>query len=138
MLFLQASEGVARRLSGPGSFRFIIQPIVAIALGIRDGLMDAKAGEPPYLIGMIFHPERRQELWARTIQHILKPFAIGVVLDLILQYFIFQRVRLIPAIIVGLLLIGLPYALARGLTNRIATGWRHRHGARSGTQASQP
>lgn len=127
VLFLQLSEGVARRFSGPGGFRLIIQPIVAIALGIRDGLLDAKAGEPAYLIGIIFHPERRQELLASTIEHILKPFIVGVVLDLILQYFIFQRVRLIPAIIVGLLLIGLPYSLARGITNRIATGWRRRH-----------
>lgn len=133
MLFLQISEGFSRRISGPGAFRFIIQPIVAIAFGIRDGLLDAKAGEPPYLIGMIFHPELRRELRARTLQHILKPFIIGVILDLILQYFIFERVRLIPAIIAGLLLIGLPYALTRGITNRIATGRRHRRESRPQT-----
>jgi hypothetical protein len=126
MLFLQLSEGLAKRLSGPGGFRFIIQPTVAVALGIRDGLQDAKAGEPPYLIGIIFHPEHRQELWAKTIQNILKPFIIGVVLDLIFQYFIFQRARLIPAVIVGLLLIGLPYALARGITNRMVARWHRR------------
>ncbi len=126
MLFPLVFEGLAMRLSGPGGFRLIIQPIVAIALGIRDGLLDAKAGEPAYLIGIVFHPERRHELLASTVQHILKPFIVGVVLDLILQYFIFQRIRLIPAIIVGLLLIGLPYSLAMGLTNRIVTVWRRR------------
>jgi hypothetical protein len=134
-LLLQISEGVAKRLSGPGSLRFIIQPIVAIMLGIRDGLLDAKAGEPPYLIRMAFHPELRRELWTKTMQNVLKPFIVGVVLDLVLQYFIFQRVRLIPAIIAGLLLIGLPYSLARGITNRIATGWR-RGAARHRPQAA--
>lgn len=118
---------MAKRLGGPGRLRIIIQPVVAIALGIRDGLIDARAGEPPYFIGLIFRPNRRGELWALTIQYIMKPFIIGVIIDLILQYFIFERVRLIPAIIVGLLLIGLPYALARGITNRIATRWNHRN-----------
>lgn len=119
--FVQFSEGVAKRFSGPGGFRLIVQPVVAIALGIRDGLLDAKAGEPAYLIGVILHPERRGVLLGSTVEHILKPFAVGVLIDLVLQYFIFQRVRLVPGIIVGLLLIGLPYSLARGITNRIAT-----------------
>lgn len=121
MILLQFFAGAAKRFNGPGGFRLIIQPVVAIALGIRDGLMDAKAGKPAYLIGIIFYPECRRELISVTVQNILKPFIIGVVIDLILQYFIFQRVRLIPAIIVGLVLIGFPYALARGITNRIAT-----------------
>jgi hypothetical protein len=129
-MFLLILEGIQKRLSGPGSFRFVLQPIIAIALGIRDGLMDAKANDPPYLIGLVFHPEYRREMWTVTVQHVLKPFIVGVVLDLILQYFIFQHVRLIPALMAGILLIGLPYALARGLTNRIATEWNRRRVAR--------
>jgi len=126
-LFLQLVEGVVKRFGGPGGFRLIIQPIVAIALGIRDGLADARDGEPAYLIGILFHPERRQDMLANTVKHILKPFIIGVILDLIFQYFIFQRIRLIPAIIVGLVLIGLPYSFARGITNRIVTSRKRRH-----------
>jgi hypothetical protein len=125
-LLQQIYEGVAKRFGGPGGFRLIVQPVVSIALGIRDGLADAKAGEPAYLVAIFFNPEHRRELLGSAVKNILKPFIIGVVLDLILQYFIFQRVRLIPALIVGFLLIGLPYSLARGLTNRIATGWRRR------------
>ena len=132
MLFLQISEGIAKRFGGPGGFRLIIQPVLAIALGIRDGLADAKAGQPAYLIGIFFHPECRHELLESSINHILKPFILGVVIDLILQYFIFQRVRLIPALIVGILLIGLPYSLARGITNRVVTLRRHRRELISG------
>lgn len=126
MVFLRIAEGMAKRASGPMGFRIIIQPVIAIALGIRDGLMDANAGEYPYFIGLLFHPECRRELWARTLKNILKPFIAGVILDMILQYFIFQRVRLIPAIILGFVLIGLPYSIARGITNRVATKWRQR------------
>lgn len=125
-MFLQLFEGVARRFGGPGGFRLIIQPILAIALGVRDGLADARAGEPAYLIGILFHPERRQELMGTTLKHILMPFSIGVLMDLILQYFIFERVRVVWGLVAGLLLIGLPYSLARGITNRIAARWGQR------------
>lgn len=135
-MFEWLAQGAARRFSGPGHVRLIIQPVVAIVLGIRDGLADSRTGDPPYLVGMIFHPELRRQLLYRTVEHILKPFVIGVAIDLILQYFIFQRVRLVPAVIVGLLLIGLPYALARGITNRIATAKRLRRERRLGPQPS--
>ncbi|MCE5198071.1 MAG: hypothetical protein ABFD54_13205 [Armatimonadota bacterium] len=120
------AEGFVRRLGGFGRMRLFIQPIFAIALGIRDGLHDAKEGEPPYLIGILFHAERRRVLISSTMKNILIPFIIGVILDLISQYFIFQRVRIIAAIFVGFLLIGLPYSIARGVTNRIVTLYRHR------------
>jgi hypothetical protein len=45
---LSFAEGLARRLSGPASFRFILQPLVATIAGIRDGVSDAKLGLPPY------------------------------------------------------------------------------------------
>ena len=47
-------EDLPKRLTGPGSFRFIFQPIVAILLGMRDGLLDARAGRPPYLYSLLF------------------------------------------------------------------------------------
>jgi len=37
------------RLTGPGRLRFVFQPIMAILLGLRGGLADARAGRPPYL-----------------------------------------------------------------------------------------
>src|SRR4051812_2092492 len=37
-------ELVARITSGPMQFRLIVQPSMALVLGIRDGLSDAKAG----------------------------------------------------------------------------------------------
>jgi hypothetical protein len=42
------------RLTGPGRFRFVLQPLTAIVLGIRNGLADARAGRPPYLEGLLF------------------------------------------------------------------------------------
>ena len=47
-------EDIPKRLAGPGRFRFILQPLIATILGIRNGLADARAGRPPYLWGICF------------------------------------------------------------------------------------
>ena len=58
----QFLEELPRRFTGPGRLRFILQPTVAILLGIRGGLADAKAGHPPYLFGLLFGAKHRREL----------------------------------------------------------------------------
>jgi hypothetical protein len=39
-----------------------MQPVITIVLGIRGGLADAKAGNPPYLLGLVLKAGRRSEL----------------------------------------------------------------------------
>ena len=48
-------------LSGPGTFRFVIQPAIAILLGLRDGRNDAKSGRPPYFRGQLLDKGKRKE-----------------------------------------------------------------------------
>ena len=112
-------NGIVARVAGPMSFRFILQPLMAVLLGMRDGKLDAKAGTPPFIFDLIFNPEHRKKDFASAIKSLLKPMIIGFVIDLIAQYLIFQHIRLIPALIVGVGVIALPYALSRGVTNRI-------------------
>jgi hypothetical protein len=118
-------ERLAALLGGPGRFRFILQPIVAILLGIRDGRLDAKAGRRAYLISVFFVREGRWEALKSGIKTFNKPFVVSVILDIIVQFYLFRNVRLWSALVVGTLLIALPYSLARGLTNRIIR-WRGR------------
>ena len=40
----QFLEELPQRFTGPGRFRFLLQPITAILLGIRGGLRDTRAG----------------------------------------------------------------------------------------------
>jgi hypothetical protein len=54
-------EDIPKRLAGPGRFRFILQPLTAIILGVLNGLADARAGRPPYLYGMLFHRGLRRD-----------------------------------------------------------------------------
>lgn len=113
-------DRLAARLTGPMNFRFILQPVVAIGLGIRDGRLDAKARTPPFVVDVLFGFENRREYIVSALKNLTKPVLLGVVMDAIVQHQIFGHVRPLDALIVGAGVIGLPYALARGLANRAA------------------
>jgi hypothetical protein len=107
------------RLSGPGRFRFIMQPIVALLLGGRDGLKDARLGVPPFLWSLTFHGHRRKELLHSAFASVRNLVAIAILLDIISQFLIFREVHPGAALLLGPVLIGTPYAISRALANRI-------------------
>jgi hypothetical protein len=112
-------QDILARLSGPGRLRFIVQPTVAIFLGLRSGIKDAHLGLPPFLWALTFHKAHRLELLRSAFASIRDLLAIAIVLDVISQFLIFHEVRPGAALLVGPVLITAPYVLARALTNRI-------------------
>lgn len=118
-------QDVLARLSGPGKLRFILQPTVAIMLGVRSGIKDALAGIPPFLWALAFHGPHRRELLQSTIASIRDLVAIAILLDVISQFLLFGDVRPGAALLVGPVLIMPPYVLARTLTNLIARRRSH-------------
>jgi hypothetical protein len=120
----QFVEELPQRFTGPGRFRFVLQPVLAILLGVRGGLADARAGNPPYLFGLIFDAVRRKELLRSGVATIRTLLAMGIVLDVVFQLVIYQAVHPGAALVVGPILICVPYAVARALTNRVARVFR--------------
>jgi hypothetical protein len=113
-------EDIPRRLSGPGRFRFILQPTIAIILGIRSGLADARAGRPPYLYGVLFDRNLRRELVRTGFETVVNLLLMGILLDAVFQWVLLGVSHPGAALVVGPVLIGGPYALARALSNRLA------------------
>ena len=116
----QFLEELPQRFTGPGRFRFILQPLLAILLGVRGGLADAKAGNPPYLFGLLFAAGRRRELLRSGAAAIRTLIAMGIVLDVVFQLVIYHSVHPGVALLVGPILICAPYALSRAMTTRLA------------------
>jgi hypothetical protein len=116
----QFLEELPRRFTGPGRLRFILQPMVAIVLGIRGGLADAKAGNPPYLFGLLFGAGRRRELLRSGVAAIRNLIALGIIMDIVFQLVLYRSVHPGAALLVGPILICFPYALFRALTTRLA------------------
>ena len=111
-------EDIPKRLTGPGRFRFILQPAVAIILGIRSGLADARAGRPPYLYGVLFHRGLRRELVKSGFESVVNLLLMGILLDSIFQWVLFGASYPGAALVVGPVLIVAPYTIARALSNR--------------------
>ncbi len=114
-------EDIPKRLAGPGRFRFILQPTMAIILGILGGRADARAGRPPYLYGILFHRELRGELMRSGFRTVVNLLLMGILLDSAFQWVILGASYPGAALVVGPVLIVLPYSVARALSNRLAT-----------------
>jgi hypothetical protein len=113
-------DELPRRFTGPGRFRFIMQPTLAVLLGVRGGLADARAGNPPYLFGLLFAAGRRGELLRSGAAAIRNLLAAGIILDLVFQLVLYHSMHPGAALVVGPILICTPYALSRALTTRVA------------------
>ena len=123
-------ESIARDLSGPGmfggkfQFRLVLQPLIAIFLGLRIGIRDAKAGDRPFFMALAHGDRGRASLIKHAARDAIIPFTVAVIIDSILQQLINHRIRPLASLIVGGLLVFLPFLIVRALTNRV---WTHGH-----------
>lgn len=113
-------EDMVARLSGPGRLRFILQPVVASFVGIRDGKRDAHEGRPAFLSALAFHGSHRLHLLRSTLASIRELVAIAIILDVVSQLLIFENVHPGAALLLGPVLIAVPYSVSRAMANRIA------------------
>jgi hypothetical protein len=126
LLTKQFFEDMLVRLSGAGRLRFILQPVAALFVGMRDGIKDSRVGCPPFLSALLSHPARRTDLLRSAFASVRDLVAIAIILDVISQFLIFQEVHPGAALVLGPVLISLPYSISRALANRIARR-RHQH-----------
>jgi len=111
------------RLSGPMTFRLILQPTMAALYAIRDGVKDARAGRPAYFWTIFTHPEGRRLLLQDGWKAVARVIGLGVVMDAIYQLIVVKWIYPIELIVVVLLLAFVPYLLMRGPANRLARIW---------------
>ena len=110
---------IPKRLTGPGRLRFVLQPLIAIILGIRGGLADARAARPVGLSALFNDRELRAQLVRSGLAHIAILVLMGILVDSVCQWLILGTSFPGAALVVGPVLIAAPYSVSRGLTNRI-------------------
>ena len=74
---------------------------------------------PPYIMGILFDTQGRRALLKEAFEDVAVLIAMSILLDALSQFLILHEVFPAPAVIVGPVLIALPYSLARAATNRI-------------------
>jgi hypothetical protein len=114
------------RPGGPLTFRFILQPAMAAVMALRDGVVDARLGRRPYLWALL-HGVRASEgragrLW-QGIVSTSRVLLLGVVMDVIYQWLVFETFYPAQAAVIAILLAFVPYLLLRGPFGRLARRW---------------
>jgi hypothetical protein len=108
------------RLDGPLHLRFVVQPLVAMLLGVRAGLRDARTGEPPFLWTVVRSPERRRERVADGLRDVTSVVVVAAVLDAAYQLVVHGGIFLFELLFTVAVLAIVPYALVRGPVARWA------------------
>ncbi len=113
-------SNLAERVTGPLHFRLILQPLVAIYLATRDGLMDARLGRPIYGWSVVFNRAERAQLVRQGWGRIAKVFIMAIAIDAIFQIKVLRWFYVGEAVVVAIILAVIPYLLIRGPINRLA------------------
>jgi hypothetical protein len=113
-------ENLMGRWDGPMSFRFLIQPTMAILFAIRAGLKDARHDEPPFLWALLSKPGSRQERLRQVWKDVGTVFIVALILDSIYQVIIHAGIFTLELLITATVLALFPYVVSRGLVTRIA------------------
>ena len=126
-LLTRFANDLMGRMTGPFSFRLILQPTMAAIYALRDGVRDAKSDKPAYFWAMLTRPLEGWHLLAEGWHAVLHIILLGIVMDLAYQVMVFRHFRPLELIVVVLALAFIPYVLLRGPFNRIARHWIHPH-----------
>ncbi len=115
------------RPDAPMRFRFILQPLMAAAAAIHDGLKDARAGRPAYFWTMLRNPHERAARLNEGLNATARIILLGLLMDVIYQVLVLKTFYPNESVVTAVLLAFLPYVILRGPVRRIAG--RRRDGA---------
>jgi hypothetical protein len=116
-------HNLIERPDAPMRFRFVLQPLMAGAFAIRDGLRDARAGRAPFFTTVLWRPRDRAERLREALNATARIILLGLLMDMIYQILVLQTFFPNEAVIIALLLGFVPYAVVRGLATRAAIRW---------------
>lgn len=111
------------RPSGPFAFRFVLQPLMAIVLALRDGIKDAQTGRSPYFWTMLSDATQRRVRLAEGLKATMRVIVLGIVIDAAYQLTVLGTFYPGEALAIALWLGFVPYLLVRGPAARIARRW---------------
>lgn len=118
-LHVQFWQEIIARPSGPLAFRFILQPVIAITLAIRDGWKDARTQRRPYLWTMLRDPARRMPRLREGVMAVFRVLLLGVGMDLVYQAIRLHAFRPLETVVIAVGLAFVPYLIVRGPAARI-------------------
>lgn len=116
-------QNLVDRPDGPMLFRFFLQPTMATITAILIGVKDAREGRTPFMQAVVTNPAERAGRLNEAMVDTSRIMLLGLVMDAIYQYIVFDTFHPGEAVIITLLLALVPYLLVRGPAARLARRW---------------
>lgn len=111
-------------MTGAGGMRFLLQPLVAIVVGVLLGRHDSHEGRKAFWHEVRSRKEGEHPLLL-GLKRVVVPFCLALVLSLVFQFINMKHVRLVNAVVAAIVLVAVPYVFSRHLSARV-DGWWHR------------
>ena len=102
-------------------FRLILQPAVAAVFGTRAGLRNARRGASQSAPVHALDPAYRRAMFRQALHDVGKVLIVGVGLDAIFQLMALRAFYPVEAVLVGFLLVAVPYQIVRTVVARLAS-----------------
>src|SRR5262249_1256390 len=122
-IFLRIWHDLIERPDAPMRFRFVLQPLMAAIVAIRDGLKDVRSGRSPYFWTMLGNPRERAQRLNEGLNATARIILLGLVMDASYQGIVLRQFYPAEAVIVALLFAFVPYVIMRGPAARLARRW---------------
>ena len=90
------------------SFRFILQPLMALIVALRDGVKEARTGRSRYDRRIMSEPGKRAGRLRGGLIATARILLLGIAMDVIYQFLVLKRFYPAEAVIIVLLLAFIP------------------------------
>jgi hypothetical protein len=108
------------------TFRFVLQPVMAVIAALHDGIADARAGRTPYVWALITGSHHRVERLNEGLVATARILLLGFGMDAVYQATVLKTFYPGEMVAVAVLLAFVPYLLLRGPIARVARWWMAR------------
>jgi hypothetical protein len=124
---------IVDRLHGPMTFRFYLQPAMALVAAIPDGIRDARAGHKAFFWSALWDSTATTGRLKEGVSSIARVILLGLSMDVIYQLRALEEFYPAEAVMMAILLAVIPYFIFRWIVEHVARWWLAPHG--SGTTA---
>lgn len=120
------------RLHGPMTFRFYLQPTMALIAALIDGIRDARFGHRSFFWTALWNPKQTGGRLREGLTSTARVVLLGLSMDAIYQFKVLDRFYPVEALMMAILLAVIPYFFLRWIVERLARWWFARKAVGSG------
>lgn len=114
---------IFERIHGPMTFRFYLQPTMALLAALPDGIRDARLGHKSFFWSALGNENVAIGRLREGLASIARVVLLGISMDVIYQFKALDRFYPVEALMMAILLAIIPYFIFRWIVERAASWW---------------